>query len=110
MREHRGFFVSFYPGGRRATFAQNRKRAMTIDSKDKVQYGCAVVSFLSGIVLCYINYFQTGDIANGVLGFVICFSYSVLRLVVFWPELPARGGSSFFGPPPHISPFFLKKR
>ncbi len=43
---------------------------MTADIKDKIQYGCAVTSFLSGIVLCYINYFQTGDIANGVLGFL----------------------------------------
>ncbi|MBR1688082.1 MAG: hypothetical protein IJ710_06050 [Prevotella sp.] len=81
---------------------------MTIDSKDKVQYGCAVVSLLSGIVLCYINYFQTGDIANGVLGFVICFSYSVLRLVVFGWSCPRGVAPAFWGNPPKIFSFFLK--
>ena len=38
--------------------------------KDIVQYGTAVASMASGIVLANFNYFNSGDIASGVLGYV----------------------------------------
>ena len=38
--------------------------------KDITQYGTAVTAFLSGVTLAFIQYFDTGDLSNGVLGYV----------------------------------------
>lgn len=34
------------------------------------QYSTAVVAALSGIVLAFIQYFQSGDLTSGILGYV----------------------------------------
>ena len=50
---------------------------MTNNTKDIVQYSCAVFSLVAGITLCYINFLLTGDITNGVLGFTgMCLSFT----------------------------------
>lgn len=38
--------------------------------KSQTQYTTAVVAAISGIVLAFFQYFQTGDISNGVLGYI----------------------------------------
>ena len=38
--------------------------------KDIVQYTTAVASLTSGMVLTFIQYFDSGDISHGVLGYV----------------------------------------
>lgn len=40
------------------------------DWRNKVQYSTAVVAALSGIALAFIQYFQTGDLTSGILGYV----------------------------------------
>lgn len=40
------------------------------DWRDKTQYLTAVITALSGIMLATIQYFDTGDITNGMLGYV----------------------------------------
>ena len=39
-------------------------------TKDWIQYGTAVSMVLSGIVLSFISYFQTGDVPEGVLWYM----------------------------------------
>ena len=38
-----------------------------MDSKDKIQYGTAVMMLLSGLVLSFCSFFMKGDILDGVL-------------------------------------------
>jgi len=38
--------------------------------KDWIQYGSAIAMILSGIILTFINYFQQGDVAEGVLWYM----------------------------------------
>lgn len=38
--------------------------------REKVQYSTAVLAFMSGQALTWIQYLQQGEISNGVLGFV----------------------------------------
>lgn len=38
--------------------------------RNKTQYATAVVAAISGIVLAFIQYFESGDLSNGVLGYV----------------------------------------
>ena len=40
---------------------------MTPDSKDKIQYGTAVVMLLSGAVLVFCSFFMKGEVLDGVL-------------------------------------------
>lgn len=40
---------------------------MTTDSKDKIQYGTAVVLLLTGVILTCCSFFMQGDIVEGVL-------------------------------------------
>lgn len=40
---------------------------MTPDSKDKIQYGTAVLMLLSGLVLTFCSFFMKGDVLDGVL-------------------------------------------
>ena len=38
--------------------------------KDITQYTTAVSAFISGVVLAFVQYSETGDLSNGVLGYV----------------------------------------
>lgn len=40
------------------------------DWRNKTQYATAVIAALSGIALAFIQYFQTGDLTSGILGYV----------------------------------------
>lgn len=55
--------------------------------KDIVQYGTAVTSMASGIVLANFNYFNSGDIASGVLGYVaqtLIYAGSIFGVTMYW--------------------------
>lgn len=55
--------------------------------KDVTQYSTAVVSLISGIALVYIQYFETGDISNGVLGYVgqtLLYAASIFGVATYW--------------------------
>lgn len=55
--------------------------------KDIVQYGTAVASMASGIVLANFNYFNSGDIASGVLGYVaqtLIYAGSIFGVTMYW--------------------------
>ena len=40
------------------------------DWRNKVQYATAVIAAISGITLAFIQYFETGDLTSGILGYV----------------------------------------
>ena len=40
------------------------------DWRNKTQYATAVVAALSGITLAFVQYFETGDLTSGILGYV----------------------------------------
>lgn len=40
------------------------------DWRNKTQYATAVIAALSGIALAFIQYFETGDLTSGILGYV----------------------------------------
>lgn len=40
---------------------------MTPTTKDRVQYGTAVIMLLSGMVLTFLSFFRNGDVVEGVL-------------------------------------------
>jgi len=55
--------------------------------KDIIQYSTAVVSLTSGIVLTYFQYFDSGDISNGVLGYVaqtLVYAASIFGVTMYW--------------------------
>lgn len=55
--------------------------------KDVTQYATAVVSLLSGIVLTYFQYFDSGDISNGMLGYVaqtLVYAASIFGVTMYW--------------------------
>ena len=55
--------------------------------KDIVQYTTAVASLASGIVLTFIQYFDSGDITNGVLGYVaqtLIYAASIFGVTMYW--------------------------
>lgn len=55
--------------------------------KDVTQYSTAVVSLLSGIVLTYLQYFDSGDISNGVLGYVaqtLMYAAAIFGVTMYW--------------------------
>lgn len=60
---------------------------MTKSWKDIVQYTTAVVSLTSGIVLTYFQYFDLGDISNGMLGYVaqtLLYAASIFGVTMYW--------------------------
>ena len=55
--------------------------------KDITQYGTAVTAFLSGVTLAFIQYFDTGDLSNGVLGYVaqvLVYAASIFGVTMYW--------------------------
>lgn len=55
--------------------------------KDIVQYSTAVASLVSGIVLTYFQYFDSGDITNGMLGYVaqtLVYAASIFGVTMYW--------------------------
>ena len=55
--------------------------------KDIVQYTTAVASLASGIVLTYFQYFDSGDITNGMLGYVaqtLIYAASIFGVTMYW--------------------------
>lgn len=55
--------------------------------KDIVQYTTAVASLTSGIVLTYFQYFDSGDITNGMLGYVaqtLIYAASIFGVTMYW--------------------------
>ena len=59
---------------------------MTSDSKDKIQYGTAVVMLLSGLVLTFCSFFMMGDVVEGVLwyaGQTMVYAGSIFGVAMF---------------------------
>ena len=55
--------------------------------KDVVQYSTAVASMSSGIVLAFLQYFNSADISNGVLGYVaqtLVYAASIFGVAMYW--------------------------
>ena len=55
--------------------------------KDIVQYTTAVASLASGIVLTFFQYFNSGDITNGMLGYVaqtLIYAASIFGVTMYW--------------------------
>ena len=55
--------------------------------KDITQYATAVAGFASGVALAFIQYFQTGDLSNGVLGYVaqvLVYAASIFGVTMYW--------------------------
>lgn len=55
--------------------------------KDVTQYSTAVASLLSGIVLTFCQYFQIGDLTNGVLGYVgqtLLYASAIFGVTMYW--------------------------
>lgn len=54
--------------------------------RERVQYTTAVLAFLSGQVLTWVQYVQQGEISNGVLGFVaqtLVYSASIYGVSIY---------------------------
>lgn len=55
--------------------------------KDIVQYTTAVASLTSGIVLSFFQYFDSGDLSSGVLGYVaqtLVYAASIFGVAMYW--------------------------
>jgi len=55
--------------------------------KDIVQYSTAVASLISGIVLSFCQYFSSGDLSSGVLGYVgqtLVYAASIFGVAMYW--------------------------
>lgn len=55
--------------------------------KDITQYGTAVTAFISGVTLAFIQYFDMGDLSNGVLGYVaqvLVYAASIFGVTMYW--------------------------
>ena len=55
--------------------------------KDLTQYGTAVAAFISGVTLAFIQYFDMGDLSNGVLGYVaqvLVYAASIFGVTMYW--------------------------
>jgi hypothetical protein len=55
--------------------------------KEITQYTTAVASLVSGIVLTYFQYFDSGDITNGMLGYVaqtLIYAASIFGVTMYW--------------------------
>ena len=55
--------------------------------KDIVQYTTAVASLTSGMVLTFIQYFDSGDISHGVHGYVaqtLIYAASIFGVTMYW--------------------------
>ena len=55
--------------------------------KDITQYSTAVAAFASGVTLAFIQYFETGDLTNGVLGYVaqvLVYAAGIFGVTMYW--------------------------
>ena len=55
--------------------------------KDITQYSTAVTAFISGVVLAFIQYYESGDLSNGVLGYVaqvLVYAASIFGVTMYW--------------------------
>jgi len=55
--------------------------------KDVTQYSTAVCALTSGIVLAFLQYFDTGDLSNGVLGYVaqvLVYAAGIFGVTMYW--------------------------
>ena len=55
--------------------------------KDYTQYGTAVAAFISGVGLAFLQYFDAGDLSNGVLGYVaqvLVYAASIFGVTMYW--------------------------
>ena len=55
--------------------------------KEITQYSTAVTALVSGITLAFIQYFDMGDLSNGVLGYVaqvLVYAASVFGVTMYW--------------------------
>lgn len=55
--------------------------------KDITQYSTAVAALLSGLGLAYLQYFDMGDLTNGVLGYVaqvLVYAAGVFGVTMYW--------------------------
>jgi hypothetical protein len=55
--------------------------------KDITQYTTAVAAFISGVVLAFVQYSETGDLSNGVLGYVaqvLVYAASIVGVTMYW--------------------------
>ena len=55
--------------------------------KDITQYSTAVTALVSGIALAFIQYFGTGDLSNGVLGYVaqvLVYAAGIFGVTMYW--------------------------
>ena len=55
--------------------------------KDITQYTTAVAAFISGVVLAFVQYSETGDLSNGVLGYVaqvLVYAASIFGVTMYW--------------------------
>lgn len=60
---------------------------MSCNWKDIVQYTTAVASLASGIILTFFQYFDSGDISNGMLGYVaqtLVYAASIFGVTMYW--------------------------
>ena len=55
--------------------------------KDITQYSTAVAALVSGIALAFIQYFETGDLTSGVLGYVaqvLVYAAGIFGVTMYW--------------------------
>jgi hypothetical protein len=55
--------------------------------KDITQYATAVAALSSGVALAFIQYFDTGDLTNGVLGYVaqvLVYAAGIFGVTMYW--------------------------
>lgn len=55
--------------------------------KDIVSYSTAVASLTSGIILAFLQYFDSGDITSGILGYVaqtLVYAASIFGVAMYW--------------------------
>ena len=55
--------------------------------KDITQYTTAVAALTSGIALAFIQYFDMGDLSNGVLGYVaqvLVYAAGIFGVTMYW--------------------------
>lgn len=55
--------------------------------KDVTQYSTAVAALASGVALAFFQYFDAGDLSNGVLGYVaqvLVYAGSIFGVNIYW--------------------------
>lgn len=55
--------------------------------KDITQYATAVAALSSGVALAFIQYFDAGDLTNGVLGYVaqvLVYAAGIFGVTMYW--------------------------